>query len=301
MRTVTRIFTIMIVCVVFNALGCKGNKGHKIDGSDEITVLVLYTPDAMHEAEDHGFLDFETRIQERVNYTNGVFMQSGIAHQLILSGTLMSKPQAAIAEDMDVTHLRQNKVRGWLTQQIQSEESAIHRARHESRADLLVIMHTSLSGSTSGQARITSGDEALDYERSHAAVTWSSANTFVHEIGHLFSAEHDAYRLNSVNVHPNTDYGQGYIDLEAGVRTIMAYSGECTHANVSCSRLPLFSNPYLFHAGVPLGDLDNAYNACVVARRGSYVSQFYEFWNGDTTWSRERLPRNCDEELLTIE
>jgi hypothetical protein len=301
MKSTTHTLALILMLTLLTAFGCKDNKGHAVDGAEDVKVLVLYTPEALSAAEDRGYHDFETIIHERINYTNGAFMQSGVAHQLVLTGTMLAPSETVIAEAMEVSTLRQNKVRGWMTRQLNDDDSDIHQERHHAEADLLVIMHGPLSGATSGQARVTSGDEELDYERSHAAVTWSSSNTFAHEIGHLFGAEHDEYRLESVNVTPNTDYAQGYVDVEAGFRTMMAYAGACTDADVSCSRVPLFSNPNIEKEGAAIGDQSSAYNACVLARRGGYVASFYEFWSGNKEWSRERLPRNCEEEILPLD
>ena len=301
MRSTTHIFSLILLLVLLTSVGCKGDKGHAVDGAEHIKVLVLYTPEALNAANASGYHDFETIIHERINYTNGAFMQSGVAHQLVLSGIMLAPSESVIADEMEVSTLRQNKVRGWMTRKLNDEDSDVHQERHHTEADLLVIMHGPLSGATSGQARVTSGDEELDYERSHAAVTWNSSNTFTHEIGHLFGAEHDEYRLDSVNVTPNTNYGQGYVDLEIGFRTMMAYAAACTDADISCTRVALFSNPNIQKDGAAVGNQSSAYNACVLAKRGIYVSSFYEFWSGRKTWSRDALPRRCEEEILPLD
>ena len=296
-----KLYYICVVMLLASALiGCK-DKGYNGEDGEQVSVLVIYTEEAQTEANEAGFPSMETLIDERINYTNGIFAQSGIVHQLVLAGVEQTSSEQQIAAARGVQSLRQNAVRGWLTGELLDDASELHGYRHDAEADIIVILHTPLDGSTSGQARVISGSHRYDYERSHAAVNWSSPNTFVHEVGHLFGAAHDGYRLNSVGASPSVSYGQGYVDLTAGFRTLMSYTTECNDANLECPKVALFSNPNLLTDGVPTGEEDVAYNACLIAQRGEYVSSFYEYWNGEQRWSTNRLSRNCTTELLALD
>jgi hypothetical protein len=291
---------LMTLLLAMALLGCK-DKGYTGEDGEEVRVLVIYTAEAEAQATENGYPNIHTLIDERINYANGVFAASGIVHQLTLAGAEETSSQDSIAAIRETQDLKQNQIRGWLSTELGDETSELFAQRHAAQADLIVILHTPLSGSTSGQARVVSGVNRFDYERSHAAVYWNSANTFVHEIGHLFGAEHDQYRLNSVDVEPNVDYGQGYVDLNAGFRTLMSYSTGCDDADVTCPQVALFSNPNLQNDGVAAGSEDFAYNACLIAQRGEYVANFFEYWSGEKRWQRSRLSRNCTTELLALD
>ena len=201
---------------------------------------------------------------------------------------------------MGEPQLKQKHIRGWMTRMLLDEDSSLHAARHDSEADLVIILHTPRGG-TSGQARLSSGTEEIDYQRSHAAVNWNHQAAFAHEVGHLFGAAHDEYRLDAVGSSPMADYGQGYVDTAQGFRTLMSYTTECDDEGVSCPRIPYFSNPHVMHDGSSVGNESSAYNACLIAQRGSYLVKFYEYWSGREPWSRHRLMRNCDTELSPLE
>ena len=299
-----RLFPHLILCICLlslcTSLGCRRNKGNLNADGESIEVLVIYTPEAVTQAQQNGYSNVEAIAHERINYANGSFMQSGVPHQLNLAGTMEVQSQDEIAEIMEVTPLRQKHVRNWMSAELTDETTDLSGARHSTQADLIVILHTNL-GNTSGQARLSSGTDELDYKRSHAAVNWNSEAAFTHEVGHLFGAAHDEYRLDSVNSNPVVSYGQGYVDTAAEFRTMMSYTTECNDAGVACPRVPIFSNPNIDQGGQPSGTESSAYNACVLSQRGPYLSQFYEYWSGQAQWETHRLAWNCNTELLPLD
>ncbi|RTR38645.1 hypothetical protein EKG38_10720 [Shewanella canadensis] len=93
-----------------------------------------------------------------------------------------------------------------------------------------------------------------------------------HELGHWLGADHDRYQFNKFDDSKAVDYwpGYGYVDLDNGFMSIMSVFSECEDSNVECTKLPLFSNPYLLHNGAPIGkdssNIDAADNVTLFSR-----------------------------------
>jgi len=93
-----------------------------------------------------------------------------------------------------------------------------------------------------------------------------------HEIAHYLGAKHNRYQLENYDNQQTFSNAipYGYVSVEHSFITMMSYTGECNEANVSCEKIPLFSNPDILHKGVPIGKSEQSDDAANVAKMLGY-------------------------------
>ncbi len=93
-----------------------------------------------------------------------------------------------------------------------------------------------------------------------------------HEIAHYLGAKHNRYQLENYDNQQTFSNAipYGYVSVEHSFITMMSYTGECNEANVSCEKIPLFSNPDILHKGVPIGKSEQSDDAANVAKLLGY-------------------------------
>jgi hypothetical protein len=107
--------------------------------------------------------------------------------------------------------------------------------------------------------------------------------SFAHELGHNIGMNHDRAVVEEHKPGPE-EFNFGYVLLEHGVRTTMAYNDACKAAGKNCRRLLVYSNPRMNWTNpatgarnVPFGRATNgrdaAYNAEVLCRNADAVSK----------------------------
>ena len=74
----------------------------------------------------------------------------------------------------------------------------------------------------------------------------------VHEIGHNLGLHHDRYVVPKAKVGPE-EFNYGFINMQEGVRSLMAYTDQCTAEKKSCRRVLQLSSPNIRIGGTPFG------------------------------------------------
>jgi hypothetical protein len=153
-----------------------------------------------------------------------------------------------------------------LQQPNDGQADAVHGLRNQSGADLVMLV---VDGDvwpdwTGGDANVLyENTTSLSEYAAFSLVDWEfleTTVTFPHELGHSMGLQHDWY-LSASELVPYP-YARGYVNPDAGWRTIMAYDNECKAKGKDCPRIPYFSSPDLTYQGLPLGVREGTNTSC---------------------------------------
>jgi hypothetical protein len=223
------------------------------DNGATIDVMVVYTPDAVTDAG--GLANLLAQIDLAVQQTNNSFIDSGVNPRIRLVHTEQANSYTEgtlLQALLDITGTTDGKL------------DTIHATRTDKGADLVSfwMKASSASDAECGESwqMSTVSSAFRDYafsvvKRSCAAAVGTYG--FAHQLGHILGARHDNY-VDSAST-PYT-YAHGYSYWQGGWRTMMAMDNECQSKWVSCTRLPVWSNPTLTFSGVPMGNASTADN-----------------------------------------
>ena len=105
----------------------------------------------------------------------------------------------------------------------------------------------------------------------------SAANlSFAHEVGHNLGMNHDRYVVEDPD--PNA-INFGYVSLEEGRRTLMAYANQCIDKGINCPRVVTYSTPDAVLGGdrrwgVSMDRPNPAYNREILCRYAPEVAKY---------------------------
>ncbi len=159
-----------------------------------------------------------------------------------------------------------------------------HELRRKHRADLVHLLIAANEGDGCGLGWLNPNPHPASesWGFSVSDIECATGNhSFIHELGHNIGMEHD----RAVVREPNPDAtNYGYVMIERGVRSVMAYNTACSNENTYCQRLPYFSSPRLAFDGTPFGrasrERNGAYNVEALCRGAPVVAGFrdgYDF------------------------
>lgn len=100
--------------------------------------------------------------------------------------------------------------------------------------------------------------------------------SFAHEIGHNLGMNHDRHVVEDADVDA---INFGFISLEAGKRTLMAYDHQCREQDKRCPRVLTYSTPSPIVGssakwGVPPSQADSAYNREILCRNAPGTAEY---------------------------
>jgi hypothetical protein len=211
------------------------------DRGEVIDVLVLYTHDAVTEAE----FDLHSEIQIGVADANESFHASGI------QTTLKMVPLWALEVDFDETGSFENDL------YTLASNTFIRGLRDSVAADLVVLFER--SGDACGRAYVNESFAVVK-----ATAGCMAKYSFAHEVGHMMGARHDWFKQIADGLPEPSNWSQvddanGYIQIASlqpggAVRTMMAQPHGCAHVGITCPRILRWSKPDdLTQNGLPLG------------------------------------------------
>lgn len=204
-----------------------------------IDVMVLFTQEANNDVDD-----MEIIIRNAVALANDSYDVSGIDLQINLVHFEQVNYEEADNIETDLSRLRDKN---------DNFIDDIHDLRNQFSADL-VSLFVSEGQDYCGVAYVME-TVSLNFESSaFSVVDWSCAGrnlSFAHELGHNMGARHDRF-VDDTDGKP-FDFSHGFVNVDEGWRTIMAYDDACEAEDTDCPRQGFWSNPDRNYNGSPTG------------------------------------------------
>jgi hypothetical protein len=224
------------------------------DSSSEITLLVLYSPQARAAAGGVSLID--AQVQGFVDASNTAFINSGMG----LSFTLVHRQEVARDDSGD-----SSVDLSWL-----SSDPDVAALRNEVGADLVALIVETTEAGNCGRGRLPGsagqGSQSAAFQVSRRFCSLNQM-TFAHEHGHNLGMGHD----DDAGIF---DYSRGHL-VDGAFRTLMArVTAPC---GLPCPRVPYFSNPNVSLNGAATGTAGVTENALTGTEVGPFVANYR--WN----------------------
>src|SRR5262249_17995492 len=129
----------------------------------------------------------------------------------------------------------------------------IHALRDTHKADIVHMLIKAKPTDGCGIGWLNDGlrpEQAFSVSDYQCALQNFSA---VHEIGHNMGMAHDRFVERDAKPGPD-QFNFGFVALEQGTRSLMAYNNQCAQQNKNCTRLLQLSSPNVKVGGIPYGN-----------------------------------------------
>ena len=227
------------------------------DPADRIEVMVVFTEDALEEAQEVATM--AGAIENAIEQTNTSYSRSGIQQRLVPIYPFL---QVQYTEASSIT---QNLIR--LTSATNPQLTIVHDQRKALAADIVVLV--TKESDSCGLAKVMI-DVSSDFAKSAFAVVpyrCMDSFSFAHELGHLMGARHDVHQDPTRN--SPFAYNHGFVQTtpSGGAPdpwfTVMGTQAWCNGKGVArCARIGFWSTPdttfdYYGQATGVVGESDN--------------------------------------------
>ena len=213
------------------------------DDTVEITLLVIYTPEAAQAAGDINQI-----IDDAVSTTNAAYAASGVA----ISLKVVHRAEMSYQFTERFTDVAR------LVNQSDGHLDEVHALRNQVEADIVVVVPDKADATMNAAIMAVA-------ENAFTIVHWEQMDAptygLAHEIGHLQGARHSL--VHDTATEPFA-WGHGYRNND--VKTIMA--------NGPMERVPRFSGPTQVWEGDVLGDVHSADVVRVLNETAVFISNF---------------------------
>ncbi|MCI5125477.1 MAG: hypothetical protein D3925_13630, partial [Candidatus Electrothrix sp. AR5] len=221
------------------------------DDGSIIDVYVAYDQDA--SGGSVAAADAQSYAELFIAYTNQAYENSKINQRLWLVGTV---------DGYNYTDADSSSLSAELSDARSGIITGIHGKRNEYHADLVIFFAPYPGSSCNGLSYMQTTNNNVGWNTngfsSMQACSFGQA-IFAHELGHTMGSRHDWYVDSGTTP---ASIAHGYVDPMNNFRTIMSYGSRCEDLNISCSRIPNFSNPAVSYNGSATGVASGTNSSC---------------------------------------